>query len=199
MEPAGENSALEYNGNERREPIIYRPSLFLISEIFILTVPCWLRFFVPSPVPTLFHFWFLSSNMDISSIFFGLFIGLFLPTLTKVIGQTRSIWRRTRSLANAYLYMIWIEAIVNLIFSITTYLYLCGVIPPRWVWPAFYWFSALTRCLVLRISLVLVGHIHALKGRTEMLSELTNASATMGDSDPTTFANHRQPYFPDHG
>ncbi|KAH7408861.1 hypothetical protein BKA64DRAFT_618559 [Cadophora sp. MPI-SDFR-AT-0126] len=67
--------------------------------------------------------------MELYSIFFGLFMGLFVFTTSKVVQQTQSIWKRTRSLRNIYLYMIWTEAIVNLIFSITTYLYLCGVIP----------------------------------------------------------------------
>lgn len=73
----------------------------------------------------------LSSKMDLSSIFFGLFLGLFVPLLTKVVQQTRNIYGRTRSLKNTYLYMIWMETIVNLIFSITTYLFLCGVIQLR--------------------------------------------------------------------
>ncbi|KAH6667217.1 hypothetical protein B0J14DRAFT_439096, partial [Halenospora varia] len=72
--------------------------------------------------------------MEIASIYFGLFLGLLVSTLTKVVQQTRSIWKRTRSLSNIYLYMIWIEAIVNLIFSLTTYLYLRGVIPSSLVY-----------------------------------------------------------------
>ncbi|CZR67123.1 uncharacterized protein PAC_17022 [Phialocephala subalpina] len=66
--------------------------------------------------------------MEITSVYFGLFLGLLVPTMAKIILQTRSIWKRTRSLSNPYLYMIWTEVLVNLIFSLTTFLYLGGVI-----------------------------------------------------------------------
>ena len=69
--------------------------------------------------------------MDLAAIFFGLFIGLFIHTLTKVVHQTRTIWKRTRSLSNVYLHMIWVEAVVNLIFALTTFLYLNGFIQGR--------------------------------------------------------------------
>ena len=69
--------------------------------------------------------------MELFSIFFGAFLGLFVPTSAKALQQTWAIWRRTRGLTNAYLYMVWLELIVNLIFAITTYLYLCKVIQPR--------------------------------------------------------------------
>ncbi|KAH7353183.1 hypothetical protein BKA66DRAFT_516250 [Pyrenochaeta sp. MPI-SDFR-AT-0127] len=68
--------------------------------------------------------------MELFSIFFGAFLGLFVPTSGKAMQQTWSIWQRTRSLRNVYLYMIWVEAIVNLIFALVTYLYLCKVIQP---------------------------------------------------------------------
>ena len=87
--------------------------------------------------------------MELSSIFFGLFIGLFLPTLTKVAQQTQSIWRRTRRFVNIYLYMIWTEAIVNLIFSVTTYPFICGVIKPRWVVPYSINILVLIKCFSL--------------------------------------------------
>ncbi|KAI5456073.1 hypothetical protein BGZ63DRAFT_436110 [Mariannaea sp. PMI_226] len=68
--------------------------------------------------------------MDLASIYFGLFLGIFVFTLAKSLEQTRSIWRRTRSLANIYLYMIWFEAWVNFIFAIITFLFLNKIIPP---------------------------------------------------------------------
>ncbi|KAH7050016.1 hypothetical protein B0J12DRAFT_753268 [Macrophomina phaseolina] len=66
--------------------------------------------------------------MDLATFFFGLFLGLFIPTFTKVVQQTRTIWKRTRRLSNVYLYMIWVEAVVNLIFALTTFLYLNNAI-----------------------------------------------------------------------
>ncbi|KAH6976761.1 hypothetical protein EDB80DRAFT_593945 [Ilyonectria destructans] len=67
--------------------------------------------------------------MDLASIYFGLFLGIFVFTFAKTLQQTRSIWRRTRSLANAYLYMIWVEAWVNFVFALVRYLYLNEIIP----------------------------------------------------------------------
>ncbi|KAH8725584.1 hypothetical protein GQ44DRAFT_615329 [Phaeosphaeriaceae sp. PMI808] len=68
--------------------------------------------------------------MEIYSIFFGAFLGLFVPTAGKTMQQTWTIWQRTRTLNNTYLYMIWTEVVVNFVFALVTYLYLCKVIPP---------------------------------------------------------------------
>ncbi|KAK3357775.1 hypothetical protein B0T25DRAFT_517156 [Lasiosphaeria hispida] len=59
-----------------------------------------------------------------ATLFFGMFLGVFVFALAKVIGQTMAIWRRTKSVANAYLAMIWVEAWVNLIFALVTFLYM---------------------------------------------------------------------------
>jgi hypothetical protein len=69
--------------------------------------------------------------MDLASIYFGLFLGVFAFTFAKAVEQTRGIWERTRSLANLYLYMIWVEAWVNFVFALITYLYLNGIIQGR--------------------------------------------------------------------
>ncbi len=71
--------------------------------------------------------------MELASFYFGAFLAVFIFTLTKVVHQTRLIWKRTRSLANAYLWMIWVEAWVNFIFALVTFLFLNGVIPGRLV------------------------------------------------------------------
>lgn len=67
--------------------------------------------------------------MDLSSVYFGVFLGVFPLTLMKVIQQTRKIVAQSRTFHNSYLYMIWVEAVVNFIFAIVTYLYLIKVIP----------------------------------------------------------------------
>ncbi|KAL6408150.1 hypothetical protein AUP68_08524 [Ilyonectria robusta] len=53
--------------------------------------------------------------MDLASIYFGLFVGVFVFTFAKAVQQTRGIWRRTRSLHHAYVYMIWVEAWTQLL------------------------------------------------------------------------------------
>ncbi|KAF2181900.1 hypothetical protein K469DRAFT_740448 [Zopfia rhizophila CBS 207.26] len=78
--------------------------------------------------------------MDLASIFFGAFLGLLVPTSVKAMRQTWSIWTRTKRLTNSYLYMIWVEATVNLIFAVTTYLYLCKIIQPSFA----YYFGTVT-------------------------------------------------------
>ncbi|KAF1809216.1 hypothetical protein P152DRAFT_442089 [Eremomyces bilateralis CBS 781.70] len=67
---------------------------------------------------------------EFASIFFGTFIALFFFTTTKAMRQSWSIWKRTRSLLNWYLFMIWVEVIANFIFALVTYLFLRGTIPP---------------------------------------------------------------------
>lgn len=69
------------------------------------------------------------SGIDLAVLYFGLFLGIFPFTLVKVAEQTRKILSRSRGLHNAYLYMIWVEALVNLVFALVTFLYLKGVIP----------------------------------------------------------------------
>ena len=71
--------------------------------------------------------------MDLASIYFGLFLGVFVFAFAKVAEQTRTIWRHTQSLANPYLYMIWAEAWVNFAFALITFLFLNGIIDGRWV------------------------------------------------------------------
>ncbi|KAG6007118.1 hypothetical protein E4U21_006302 [Claviceps maximensis] len=66
--------------------------------------------------------------IDLAAIYFGIFIGVFPLTLVKIIRQTRKIVAQSRTYHNAYLYMIWIEALVNFVFAIVTYLYLTNVI-----------------------------------------------------------------------
>ncbi|KAF5007911.1 hypothetical protein FDECE_5826 [Fusarium decemcellulare] len=66
--------------------------------------------------------------MDLAAFFFGLFVGIFIFAFSKACQQTRSIWRRTHSLRNAYLFLVWGEALANLVFAITTILFINGVI-----------------------------------------------------------------------
>ncbi|OAR02998.1 hypothetical protein LLEC1_03838, partial [Akanthomyces lecanii] len=70
-----------------------------------------------------------ASKMDLPSLFYGIFLGVFPFTFFKVVTQTEKILRRSRALQNSYLYMIWIEAIVNFVFALVTILYLEEVIP----------------------------------------------------------------------
>lgn len=69
--------------------------------------------------------------MDLASLYFGLFLAVFIFTLTKVVNQTRLIWKRTGSLANPYLWMIWVETWVNFAFALSTFLFLNDVIHGR--------------------------------------------------------------------
>jgi hypothetical protein len=69
--------------------------------------------------------------MDLGSIYFGLFIATFVFTFAKVVQQTRTIWKRTQNLVNAYVFMIWVEAWVNFAFAVVTLLFLNGIIKGR--------------------------------------------------------------------
>lgn len=67
--------------------------------------------------------------MDLASFYFGAFLGVFVFTFAKVLSQTRLIWKRTRTVANWYLWMLWIETWVNIFFALIIFLFLNGVIP----------------------------------------------------------------------
>ncbi|OAR01135.1 hypothetical protein LLEC1_06340, partial [Akanthomyces lecanii] len=66
--------------------------------------------------------------MELPSLFFGAFVGVFAFTLLEVCRQTRRIVRRGRAWRwqNGYLYMIWTETLVNLVFAVVTILHLDG-------------------------------------------------------------------------
>lgn len=66
--------------------------------------------------------------MDLASIYFGVFLAVLPFTVIKVVQQTQRILRRQQAFRNPYLYMIWVETVVNFIFAIVTYLYLNKII-----------------------------------------------------------------------
>ncbi|KAF2092563.1 hypothetical protein NA57DRAFT_12986, partial [Rhizodiscina lignyota] len=101
--------------------------------------------------------------MDLATVFFGLFLGLFAPTSIKVFRQSWVIWSRTRRLTNVYVFMIWAETVVNLIFAITTYLFIQGVIPSCFNWvvcqTVLLWtlqVQLLTQIIANRVALIMV-------------------------------------------
>jgi len=72
-----------------------------------------------------------TADLELATIFFGLFLSLFFFVTVRIFDQSLSIWKRTHDIWNAYLWMIWIEAIVNFTFAGTTYLFIREVLPPR--------------------------------------------------------------------
>lgn len=107
--------------------------------------------------------------IDLPSLFFGALVGVFPYALTEICKQTRRIIdkSRGRSWQNAYLWMIWIEAIVNVAFSIITILYLNGVIEGSF---AFYFGTVtlwaiqtqvLSQIIGNRIALIMVSRTRA--------------------------------------
>lgn len=72
-------------------------------------------------------------DMIIASLAWGFSLGFGWLTTWTAIKQTISIWKRygTRSIHNVYVWLIWLEILVCLIFSVICWLYLRGVILPR--------------------------------------------------------------------
>ncbi|KAJ6781162.1 hypothetical protein PWT90_08255 [Aphanocladium album] len=107
--------------------------------------------------------------IDLPSLFFGAFVCAFAFTLIEICKQTRRIARRGRvwSSKNGYLYMIWIEHIVNLVFAVSTILYLNGTIHGSF---AFYFGTVtlwtiqtqiLGQIIANRVSLIMVSRKRA--------------------------------------
>jgi len=71
-----------------------------------------------------------TGDLELATIFFGVFIGLFFFTVVKVLKQTVVIWKRTQDPWNRYLWMIWVVTVTNFIFALTTYLFIRGIIAP---------------------------------------------------------------------
>ncbi|KAF2469155.1 uncharacterized protein BDR25DRAFT_194695, partial [Lindgomyces ingoldianus] len=66
---------------------------------------------------------------DVPTICFGFTLGFLVLTGAKVGKQTISIYKRTGSLVSLYLFMIWMEIIVCLAWSVSAWLFLRGDIP----------------------------------------------------------------------
>ncbi|OJJ59209.1 hypothetical protein ASPSYDRAFT_45639 [Aspergillus sydowii CBS 593.65] len=71
------------------------------------------------------------ADMAVASIAWGFTIGFGWLTSWTAVKQTVNIYKRNgrRIFSNAYVWMIWLEIIVCLIFSIICWLYVRGVIP----------------------------------------------------------------------
>jgi hypothetical protein len=66
--------------------------------------------------------------MNIASIIWGVSLAFGGFSIAKATRQTWAIWKRTKSV-NAYIVLIWVEWIVNLLISIVSWLYLWGTVP----------------------------------------------------------------------
>ncbi|KAL2829381.1 hypothetical protein BJY01DRAFT_255024 [Aspergillus pseudoustus] len=109
--------------------------------------------------------------MDVSVFFFGLFLGFFIFTMEGVVRQTIQIWKRTHKFVQAYLWMIWIESAVNLVFATTTRMQLDGLISSSFV---YYFFTVvlwaiqtqlLSQIIANRIALIMVSRRKSLQLR----------------------------------
>lgn len=71
-------------------------------------------------------------DMVIASLAWGFTIGFGWLTTWTAVKQTMRIYKRNgrHIFNNAYVWMIWLEILVCLVFSIICWLYLRGVIPP---------------------------------------------------------------------
>jgi len=82
--------------------------------------------FVLQPVTT--------ADLQIASITWGLTFGIGILTTWTAIQQTMAMQKRYGywKLNSPYIWMIWLEILVCLVFSITCWLHLNEVIPPRY-------------------------------------------------------------------
>jgi len=76
-------------------------------------------------------------DIKIASITWGFQLGFTLLTAAKAAGQTLGIWRRTGQMTG-YMFMIWLEIIVNTILGTLSWFYIEGRIPPRYVFPSIF-------------------------------------------------------------
>lgn len=72
------------------------------------------------------------SDIIIASIVWGFTLGFGWLTTWTAVKQTTRIWKRYggKSIHNTYIWLIWLEILVCLCFSIECWLYLRGNIPP---------------------------------------------------------------------
>lgn len=77
------------------------------------------------------------NDIIIASLAWGFTIGFGWLTISTALKQTKQTWKRQkrRTFRNAYIWMIWLEVLVCLIFGVICFLYLLHFIPPSF---AFY-------------------------------------------------------------
>ncbi|KAG8157218.1 hypothetical protein KVR01_012926 [Diaporthe batatas] len=96
-----------------------------------------------------------SDDFVIASIAWGFTLGFGWLTVSSAIAQTAKTWRRygSRSIHNTYIWMIWLEVIVCIIFSVICWLYLRGNIAPSF---AFYFTILTTWALQVQFLLQII-------------------------------------------
>lgn len=96
-----------------------------------------------------------SDDFVIASLAWGFTLGFGWLTVSSAIAQTAKTWRRygSRSIHNTYIWMIWLEVIVCIIFSTICWLYLKGTIPPSF---AFYFTILTTWALQVQFLLQII-------------------------------------------
>ncbi|KAL2284897.1 hypothetical protein FJTKL_08710 [Diaporthe vaccinii] len=96
-----------------------------------------------------------SDDFVIASLAWGFTLGFGWLTVSSAIAQTAKTWRRygSRSIHNTYIWMIWLEIIVCIIFSTICWLYLKGTIPPSF---AFYFTILTTWALQVQFLLQII-------------------------------------------
>jgi hypothetical protein len=144
--------------------------------------------YVPQPVTV--------SDLQIACIAWGFTIGFGFLTTWTAIKQTASMQRKYgyTKLNSPYIWMIWLEILVCLIFSVICWLHLNNVIPPRYVRrprPI----GNLSSCFaVLHFTSSSVS-FHCSQETTEKRRSLTRDSYNLGASSPVSTSDHYQSGF----
>lgn len=73
------------------------------------------------------------TDVKISTFVWGFTMGFAILTTWKAVSQTISIWRRTNRVTVAYIWMVWLELLVNVIAGVLSWVYMDGIIGPRYV------------------------------------------------------------------
>ena len=70
------------------------------------------------------------ATFDLGAFFFGMFVGIFIFVFIRCIRQTMHIQKHKKTAINLYLFLVWGEVVCNVVFAVTTILFLSDVIPP---------------------------------------------------------------------
>ncbi|BCS28278.1 uncharacterized protein APUU_61326S [Aspergillus puulaauensis] len=106
--------------------------------------------------------------------------------MESVIRQTLQIYKRTHRVLHEYLWLIWLESLVNVIFSVTTRLQLDGVIPGSHAYYAgemTLWAlqtQLLSQIIANRIALIMVSRRKALQLRWGLLIAIGVVNIAVG-------------------
>jgi hypothetical protein len=140
-----------------------------------------------------------NDDLKITTLVFGITIGICTLTIWKAGHQTVLIWKRTHRISVSYFWMIWLELLANILMSIIAWMYMGGMIAPRYVQriPNPQWIPYANCGYSFAVFFIICTHTETSEHLLPLLIQCTDSDA-MGYPTSYVDSNHYQPALVDH-